>query len=52
MEPDDCVVEEEIPPNWLTYWITRNAIHELAMDETPPTYFDAASLPHEEMVGS
>jgi hypothetical protein len=45
-------LRKKFPPSWLTDWITRNATHGLAMEETPPTDFDAAAVPHEEMVGS
>jgi hypothetical protein len=58
MAPGGCVVEEEIPPSWLKDWTTRNVptttevTHWLAMEETPPTDFDATTTQHEEMVGS
>jgi hypothetical protein len=48
MAQGGCVIEEEIPPSWLKEWPTRNVLatievsHWLAMEETPPTEFDAA----------
>jgi hypothetical protein len=51
LEQGNCVVEEEIPPSWLTDWIARNTTPGLAMEEIPPTTFDADTTPHEDTVG-
>jgi hypothetical protein len=58
MAPGGCVVEEEIPPSWMKYWTTRNVpattevTHWLAMEETPPTEFDATTTQHEATIVS
>jgi hypothetical protein len=51
LEQGDCMVEEEIPPSWLTDWIAQNTTPGLAMEEIPPTTFDADTTPHEDTVG-
>ena len=51
MDQSGCMVEEEIPPSWLTDWIAYNTTHGMAMEEIPPTIFDADTSPHEDTKG-
>jgi hypothetical protein len=44
-------LRKKFPHSWLTDWIARNTTHGLAMEEIPPTSFDADTTPHEDTVG-
>jgi hypothetical protein len=51
LEQGSCMVEEEIPPSWLTEWIARNTTPGLDMEEIPPTAFDMDTTPHADTDG-
>jgi hypothetical protein len=51
LEQGGTVVEEEIPPSWLTYWIAQNKTPRLENEEIPSGGFDGDTTPHEDMVG-